>query len=442
MEQPSHNPEDPLFGSNLTNPYADSEASTPSSPEPAPESELKEWLSQVQVGMKEVSASSEVGTVRAVVGTIVRASLDTLELGELCRLENNGEHFLDAEVVGFDSDGALLTPLGTLQGLSRKTKVLPPGSSHKIPVGDEILGKVLDGLGRPIDGKENDLALTEKYPVNRLPPAALDRKIIEVPLSMGVKAIDGMLTCGEGQRVGIFAGAGVGKSTLLAQIIRSSASDVVVLGLIGERGREVREFIEKDIGPEAMKRTVVVVATSERPPMEKLKAAQVATTVAEYFRDQGKKVLLLVDSLTRFARAQREVGLAAGESPTGRGYPPSVFAALPQLLERAGQSDKGSITAMYTVLMEGDDLADPIADEAMSLLDGHIVLSRELAGSGHYPAIDILKSVSRVMPSVAGPNHVKAAALLRDWLSKNVPPTAIWCPLKLRRYPTSDASSD
>jgi type III secretion protein N (ATPase) len=288
-----------------------------------------------------------------------------------------------------------------------------------VGVGESLLGRVLDGLGRPIDVDEKGPLLPEGYyPVYADPPNPLERKIISKPISLGVKTLDAMLTCGEGQRMGIFAAAGGGKSTLLAQIVRNTEADVTVLALIGERGREVREFIEKDLGPEGLAKSVVVCSTSDRSAMERLKAAYVATSIAEYFRDKGKKVLLLMDSVTRFGRAQREIGLAAGEPPTRRGFPPSVFSELPKLMERAGNSSKGSITALYTVLVEGDDMTEPIADETRSILDGHIILSRKLAQKNHYPAIDVLQSVSRCQNAIIDEEHKKNAAKLRTLLAK------------------------
>jgi type III secretion protein N (ATPase) len=288
-----------------------------------------------------------------------------------------------------------------------------------VGVGESLLGRVLDGLGRPIDSEEKGPLLPEKYyPVYADPPNPLERRIISKPISLGVKTLDSMLTCGEGQRMGIFAAAGGGKSTLLAQIVRNTEADVTVLALIGERGREVREFIEKDLGPEGLAKSVVVCSTSDRSAMERLKAAYVATSIAEYFRDKGKKVLLLMDSVTRFARAQREIGLAAGEPPTRRGFPPSVFSELPKLMERAGNSAKGSITALYTVLVEGDDMTEPVADETRSILDGHIILSRKLAQKNHYPAIDVLQSVSRCQNAIIDVEHKKNAAKLRTLLAK------------------------
>lgn len=326
---------------------------------------------------------------------------------------------MQAEVVGFSKDAALLTPLGPMSGLSSNIEVIPTGRSHSIPVGPGLLGRVLDGLGQVMDEDiHGPLVCDDMVPVYNDPPNPLKRQLVSKPLSLGVKALDGILTCGEGQRMGIFAAAGGGKSTLLAMLVKGADVDVTVVALIGERGREVREFIERELGAEGMAKSVLVVATSDKSAMERLKAAHVATAVAEYFRDQGKRVLLLMDSVTRFARAQREIGLAAGEPPTRRGFPPSVFSALPALLERTGPSENGSITALYTVLVEGDDMTEPVADETRSILDGHIILSRKLAAAYHYPAIDIMASVSRVMGAIAGPEHNQAAGKLRQLLAR------------------------
>lgn len=358
------------------------------------------------------------GRVEQVVGTIIRAIVPGVKVGELCILRNPWENWeLRAEVVGFIKQVALLTPLGDLQGISPATEVIPTGTIHSVPVGECLLGRVLDGLGNPIDGGD-PLRPRGFYPVYSDPPNPMTRKIIDKPISLGLRVIDGVLTCGEGQRMGIFAAAGGGKSTLLSTIIKGCSADVCVLALIGERGREVREFIEHDLGEEGKKKAVLVVSTSDRSSMERLKAAYTATAVAEYFRDQNKKVLLMMDSVTRFGRAQREIGLAAGEPPTRRGFPPSVFSTLPKLMERAGNSDKGSITALYTVLVEGDDMTEPIADETRSILDGHIILSRKLASANHYPAIDVLQSVSRVMNSIVSKEHKKMAQELRKILAK------------------------
>ena len=285
----------------------------------------------------------------------------------------------------------------------------------KVMVGDELLGKVLDGLGNPIDGSE--IHCSCGYSVQAQPPDPLTRELIDTVLPLGVKAVDGLITVGKGQRIGIFAGSGVGKSTLMGMFARNTKADINVIALIGERGREVREFIERDLGPEGMKRSVVVVATSDKPALIRKKAAMTATAVAEYFRDQGRDVLLMMDSLTRFSMAQREIGLASGEPPVSRGYPPSVYGEMPQLLERAGRSDKGSITGLYTVLVDGDDFNEPIADTARSILDGHIVLDRKIAQKNHYPAIDVLQSISRVMSSIVDPQHKKAAGQLKNVLA-------------------------
>jgi type III secretion protein N (ATPase) len=358
------------------------------------------------------------GRVVQVVGTIIRAVVPGVRVGEICVLRNPRSNWtLKAEVVGFIKNVALLTPLGDLQGIAPDTEVIPTGKVHSVPVGNDLLGRVLDGLGVPIDGGP-PLMPSRFYPVYADAPNPMTRKLIQRPMPLGLRALDGVLTCGEGQRMGIFAAAGGGKSTLLSSIIKGSAADVCVLALIGERGREVREFIEHDLGAEGRKKAVLVVSTSDRSSMERLKAAYTATAIAEYFRDQNKRVLLLMDSVTRFGRAQREIGLAAGEPPTRRGFPPSVFSTLPRLMERAGNSDKGSITALYTVLVEGDDMTEPIADETRSILDGHIVLSRKLAGANHYPAIDVMASVSRVMGAITDKSHREAAQKLRAILAK------------------------
>jgi type III secretion protein N (ATPase) len=361
------------------------------------------------------------GHVVEVLGTMIRAVVPEVKIGEVCILRSpeDGSEFL-AEVVGFGHEAAVLTPLGRIQGISTNMVVLPTGKVHQVGCGQALLGRVLDGLGYALDADEKGpLPPAEAhYPVYRDPPHPLQRGIIEHTLPLGVRALDGLLTVGEGQRIGIFAAAGGGKSTLLASIIRGAAVDVNVVALIGERGREVREFIELQLGKDGMARTVIVVSTSDRPAMERLKASYVATAIAEYFRDLGKKVLLMMDSVTRFARAQREIGLAAGEPPTRRGFPPSVFSTLPVLLERAGAGMKGSITGIYTVLVEGDDMTEPVADETRGILDGHVILSRKLASANHYPAIDVLASVSRVMDAIVKPDHRKAAGRLRELYAK------------------------
>jgi len=377
-------------------------------------------LDMMQMALEEAPILTIKGRVIQVIGTIIKAVVPTVKIGEVCILRNPGEDFdMKAEVVGFVRDAALLTPIGDMYGISAATEVIPTGRAHMVPVGYGLLGRVLDGLGNPLD--EADLGPLEAdrfYPVYAESPDPLTRRIISEPLPLGLRALDSVLTCGEGQRMGIFAAAGGGKSTLMGMLVKGSSADVIVIALIGERGREVREFIEHELGPEGMRRSVVVCATSNKSSMERSKAAYVATAIAEFFRDEGKKVLFLMDSITRFARAQREIGLAAGEPPTRRGYPPSVFATLPKLMERAGMNDKGSITALYTVLVEGDDMTEPIADETRSILDGHIVLSRKLAAQNHYPAIDVMASVSRVMNAVVTPEHKQAAGRLRELMAK------------------------
>ena len=360
------------------------------------------------------------GRVVQVIGTIIKAVVPSVKVGELCILRNPGESFeMKGEVVGFVKDAALITPIGDMFGISSATEVIPTGRAHMVPVGNGLLGRVLDGLGRPLDEAElGPIESNKFYPVFADAPDPLKRRIISQPLELGVRALDGLLTCGEGQRMGIFAAAGGGKSTLMGMLVKGADVDVTVVALIGERGREVREFLEHELGPEGRRKSVIVCATSDKSSMERSKAAYVATAMAEYFRDQGKRVLFLMDSVTRFARAQREIGLAAGEPPTRRGYPPSVFATLPKLMERAGMNEHGSITALYTVLVEGDDMTEPIADETRSILDGHIVLSRKLGAANHYPAIDVLASASRVMNAVITPEHKAAAGRLRELMAK------------------------
>ena len=361
------------------------------------------------------------GRVTEVQGMIIKASVPGAKIGELCELVTPGEADVGyAEVVGFQQHDAILSPLGEMMGVSSNTEVIPTGKVHHIGMGDHLLGQVLDGMGNPInpDLFPEDVEPDAYYPVYAPAPDPMTRRIIDTPMPLGLRVLDGVLTCGEGQRMGIFAAAGGGKSTLLSMLVKGADVDVTVLALIGERGRELREFIEHDLGPEGVKKSVIVVATSDRSSMERAKAAYTATAVAEYFRDRGQRVLLLMDSVTRFARAQREIGLAAGEPPTRRGFPPSVFATLPKLMERAGMNDKGSITALYTVLVEGDDMSEPVADETRSILDGHIILSRKLAAANHYPAIDVLSSASRVMNAIVSDEHKAAAGKLRELLAK------------------------
>ncbi|MEI8703118.1 type III secretion system ATPase SctN [Mesorhizobium sp. ISC15] len=359
------------------------------------------------------------GRVLHIVGTVIRAMVPGARIGDLCTLRNLENDFeLSAEVVGVQCDVAILTPLGEMQGLSTLTEVIPTGKPLMVPTGWNLLGRVLDGFGRPLDASTKGPLLPEaRMPVYRDAPDPLTRPIIDKTLPVGIRAIDGLLTCGEGQRMGIFAAAGGGKSTLMSMLVRGAAVDVIVIAMIGERGREVQELIQHSVGAKRS-RVVLVVASSDRPATERAKAAYVATTIAEWYRDQGQRVLLVMDSVTRFARALREIGLAAGEPPTRRGFPPSVFASLPRLMERAGKNHRGSITAFYTVLVEGDDMAEPVADETRSVLDGHIVLSRALAMSNQYPAIDVLASVSRVMSAIVSSEHERLAGRLRELMAK------------------------
>jgi flagellum-specific ATP synthase len=355
------------------------------------------------------------GKVNKVVGLTIESKGPEVNIGELCNIQTS-EGSIISEVVGFNDDNVLLMPLGDMKGVGPGNRVISNKETLKIRVGEELIGRVIDGLGNPIDGFCLD-NLTHAYEIERDVPHPLMRSRIEEPMYLGIKAVDGLLTLGKGQRIGVFAGSGVGKSTLLGMITRNAQSDINVVALIGERGREVKEFLEKDLGPEGLARSVVIVATSDQPALIRLKAAFTATVIAEYFRDQGKDVLLMMDSLTRFAMAQREVGLASGEPPISRGYTPSVFSMLPKLLERAGQSEKGSITGIYTVLVDGDDFNEPITDAARGILDGHIMLSRKLASQNQYPAINVLESVSRVMKDVVSQDHVDLAAKFKSVLA-------------------------
>lgn len=356
------------------------------------------------------------GKVTQVVGLTIESEGPEVRLGEICHIAplDSSEPLL-AEVVGFRENKVLLMPLGELTHIGPGCDVVATGRSLDVKVGPEILGRILDGLGRPYEGSL-PYGLTS-YPTNNTPPNPILRPRIKEPLSVGVRAIDGLLTIGKGQRVGIFAGSGVGKSTLMGMIARNTTADINVIALIGERGREVMEFIERDLGEEGLQRSVVVVATSDQPAMIRIKGAMIATAIAEYFRDRGMDVMLMMDSVTRFAMAQREIGLAIGEPPATRGYTPSVFALLPKLLERAGTSERGSITAFYTVLVDSDDMNDPIADTVRGILDGHIVLDRKIAQKGHYPAIDVLASVSRVMSEITSQDHQEAARRLKQHMA-------------------------
>lgn len=367
--------------------------------------------------LKKLDLIKYTGYVSQVIGLTIESIGPAVKIGEICRIYTlKGQTPILAEAVGFKEKKVLLMPLGEMEGIGPGSKVEALGSTLEVKVGEELLGRVLDGLGNPIDGK-GPLDINKAYPVVASPPNPLLRAKIEEPLSLGVKAIDGLLTCGNGQRIGIFAGSGVGKSTLLGMIARNTQADINVIALIGERGREVREFIENDLQEDGLKRSVLIVATSDQPALIRNKGALLATSIAEYFRDQGKNVILMMDSLTRFSMAQREVGLAIGEPPVTRGYTPSVFASLPKLLERSGTSDKGSITGLYTVLVDGDDMNEPIADTVRGILDGHIVLSRKIANKSHYPAIDVSASVSRVMPNIVSKEHIEKSNKIKELLS-------------------------
>ncbi len=370
---------------------------------------------------KKCTADIEVkklGRVSQVVGLTIESIGPDVGVGTLCYIRKNinSEDYVLAEVVGFRNNNILLMPLGKMVGVGPDSIVEASGSEISVEVGWNLLGRVVDGIGNPMDGK-GPLNCQNRYPVNNEAPDPLSRNRIEEVVPLGVKIIDGLLTLGKGQRVGIFAGSGVGKSTLLGMIARNAKADINVIALIGERGREVREFIEKDLGPEGLAQSVLVIATSDQPALVRLKAAEVATSIAEFFRSENKNVILMMDSLTRYAMAQREVGLAVGEPPVSRGYTPSVFAMLPKLLERAGNSDKGSITGLYTVLVDGDDLSEPVTDTARGILDGHIVLSRQIANKNQYPAIDVLASVSRVMGDIASPEQKANANKIKNLMS-------------------------
>jgi flagellum-specific ATP synthase len=366
--------------------------------------------------LAEIDPVKVTGRIEQVVGLTIESFGPMVELGEICEIYSARNKRILAEVVGFKSNKVLLMPLGEIEGIGAGSEVVKTGRRLQVRVGEELLGRVLDGLGNPIDGK-SPINTNKTYPVFNNPPHPLERKRIDSILSLGIKAIDGLITCAKGQRMGIFSGSGVGKSTLLGMIARNTAADLNVIALVGERGREVREFLEKDLGEEGLKRSVVVAATSDQPALIRAKGAFVATAIAEFFRDQGMDVMLLMDSLTRFAMAQREIGLAVGEPPVSRGYTPSVFAILPKLLERAGTAKKGSITGFYTVLVDGDDFDEPITDAVRGILDGHIVLTRELANKNHYPAIDVLKSISRLMLDIVSEEHRECAGIIKDLIA-------------------------
>ncbi len=362
------------------------------------------WLDDARARLADLAAFSVRGRVTRVIGQVVEATSLPVAVGEVCRIAPDENRHVLAQAVGFHDRGILLMPLGEIEGIHPGAVVDPLGREFYTHVGEGLIGRVLDGLGRPIDGK-GPIGSVERRELSGRRPGPMDRARIDRPLGTGIRTIDGLLTLGQGQRMGIMAGSGVGKSVLLGMIARNTAADVNVIALLGERGREVRDFIERDLGPEGLRRSVVIVATSDEAALVRATGALVATTIAEYFRDTGRNVLMMMDSITRVATAWREVGLAIGEPPTTKGYPPSVFASLPRLLERAGTSRTGSITGLYTVLVEGDDFNEPVADAARSILDGHIVLSRDLANSRHFPAIDVLRSVSRVRDAVITPEH-------------------------------------
>ena len=357
------------------------------------------------------------GRVLQVIGLTIEAEGLSPHLGEICHIYTRaGSSRISAEVVGFREGRFVLMPFGDVQGLTPDSVVFSSGRHFTVPVGNELMGRVVDGFARPIDDK-GPLGCAQERNLGGLPPSPLKRSRITQPISTGVQAIDGLLTCGQGQRIGLFSGSGVGKSTLMGMVARHARADVSVIALIGERGREVQDFLQNDLGEAGLRRAVVVVSTSDQPALLRLKGAWVATTIAEHFRDQGLNVLFMMDSVTRFAMAQREIGLAAGEPPTTRGYPPSVFSVLPKLMERTGTSETGTITGFYTVLMEADDPSEPIADTVRSILDGHIYLSRDLANENHYPAIDVLASISRLMPQITTEEHQRAAGQFRSLLA-------------------------
>lgn len=374
-------------------------------------------LEKYSAALKENSVLKFSGRVSKIIGLMIESIGPAVEIGEVCDIypiKNNEP--LKGEVVGFNNDKVLIMPLGDMNGIGPGSRVVALGHALQVDVSEALLGRILDGLGNPIDelGKP---PVDKKYAANNDPPNPLFRDKIVEPIPLGIRTLDALLTCGRGQRIGIFAGSGVGKSTLLGMIAKYTKADVNVIALVGERGREVREFIDNDLGEEGLKRSVVVVATSDKPALVRVKAALIATSIAEYFRDKGKNVILMMDSVTRFSMAQREIGLAIGEPPVTRGYTPSVFAVLPRLLERAGNSAVGSITGLYTVLVDGDDFNEPISDAVRGILDGHIILTRKLAALGHYPAIDVLDSASRVMPNIIDEEHLLAALRFKEILA-------------------------
>ncbi len=368
--------------------------------------------------LEDVQVTSVSGRITEIIGMLIKAVVPRVKIGEVCLVKREELPPLRAEVVGFTREEVYLSPLGEMTGIGPSSEVVSTGLPLHIKVGPQLLGRVLNGLGELVDTKtRGPVELTETSSIYQAPPNPLTRVRVDHPIPVGIRGIDGPLTVGEGQRVGIFAAAGGGKSTLMGMIARNASSDVNVIALVGERGRELREFIEDSLGEEGLSRSVLVVSTSDQPSQLRLNAAYVGTAIAEYFRDQGKKVIFMMDSVTRFARALREVGLAAGEPPARAGYTPSVFSTLPKLLERSGNSDKGSITAFYTILVAGDDMNEPVADEVRSILDGHIILSADLARQYHYPAIDVLSSASRVLNHIVEPDHLKLVGKLKEVLA-------------------------
>ncbi len=374
------------------------------------------WFDRMMNTVANTQTIRRSGRVQQVIGLVIESIGPEVSVGDRCTVASRRGIGIPAEVVGFKGNRVLLMPLGDMDGIAPGSVVTADGEPYTVAVGEELLGRVLDGLGQPLDMK-NPLPPLARRPILNKPPHPLSRRRITEPLTTGIRCIDSLLTCGKGQRFGIFAGSGVGKSVLMGMIARYTSADVNVIALIGERGREVRDFIEKDLGEEGLKRSVVIAVTSDQPALMRIKGSFAATTIAEYFRDKGLNVMLMMDSVTRLAMAQREVGLAIGEPPTSRGYTPSLFAMLPKLLERAGAAEKGTITGLYTVLVEGDDMNEPVADTVRSILDGHIVLSRKIAATGHYPAIDALASISRVMGDVTTPSHRSAAVALKRLLA-------------------------